>query len=136
MKILAKGLLISVLALLVSYDIGAQEKPGNQDYAWLAGKWSGTPALGGSMTIDFHVVNGNEIKGTAWLHSLRKPSGATATRETNIWGKITEKGVVDVTFGWPTGDVRYVLRRNEDGNLQGVKDQKILFFKDPEKKSQ
>lgn len=55
MKILAKGLLISVLALLVSYDIGAQEKPGNQDYAWLAGKWSGTPALGGSMTIDFHL---------------------------------------------------------------------------------
>jgi hypothetical protein len=29
----------------------------------------------------FHVVNGNEIKGTAWLHGLRKPSGATATRE-------------------------------------------------------
>jgi hypothetical protein len=136
MKILTNGLLISVLVLLVSYATEAQEKPENPDYAWLAGKWSGTPALGGSMTIDFHVVNGNEIKGTAWLHGLRKPSGATATRQTTIWGKITEKGLVDVTFGWPTGDIRYVLRRNEDGNLQGVKDQKILFFKDPEKKNQ
>jgi hypothetical protein len=42
---------------------------------------------------------------------------------------------VDVTFGWPTGDIKYVLRRNEDRNLQGVKDEKILFFKDPEKKN-
>ena len=132
---LTKCLLISVLVLLVMYDIKAEEKPGNPDYAWLAGKWSGTPALGGSMTIDFHVVNGNEIKGKAWLHGMRKPSGSTATRETNIWGKITEKGLVDVTFGWPTGDIKYVLRRNEDRNLQGVKDEKILFFKDPEKKN-
>jgi hypothetical protein len=134
MKILTKCLLISVLVLLVRHDTRAQEKPGNPDYAWLAGRWSGTPALGGSMTIDFQIVNGNEIKGKAWLHGIRKPSGATATHETNIWGKITDTGVVDVTFGWPTGHIRYVLKRNEDGNLQGIKDQKILFFKDQEKK--
>ena len=85
------------------------------------------------MTIDFHIVNGNEIKGKAWLHGMRKPSGATGTRETNIWGKITEKGLVDVTFGWTTGNVRYVLKRNEDGSLQGTKDQKILFLKDKDK---
>ena len=86
------------------------------------------------MTIDFQIVNGNEIKGKAWLHGIRKPSGATATHETNIWGKITDTGLVDVTFGWPTGHIRYVLKRNEDGNLQGIKDQKILFFKELEKK--
>jgi hypothetical protein len=130
MKILTKCLLISVVVLLTRYEIGAQEKPGEPEYGWLTGKWSGTPALGGSMTIDFQIANGNEIKGKAWLHGLRKPSGATVTRETSIWGKITDKGLVDVTFGWPTGDVRYVLRRNEDGNLQGIKDPKILFFKD------
>jgi hypothetical protein len=133
MKILTKCLLISMLVLLVRYDIRAADKPGNPDYSWLAGKWSGTPALGGSMTIDFHIVNGNEIKGKAWLHGIRKPSGGSDTRETNIWGKITDKGLVDVTFGWPTGDVRFVLKRNEDGSLQGIKDQKILFFKDQEK---
>ena len=84
MKILTECLLISVLVLLVRYDIRAEEKPGNPEYAWLAGKWSGTPALGGSMTIDFHIVNGNEIKEKAWLHNMRKPNDATGTRETNI----------------------------------------------------
>ena len=130
MKILTRCLLISVLVLLVRYETEAQEKPGEPEYSWLAGKWSGTPAMGGSMTIDFQIVNGNEIKGKAWLQNLRKLSGGSITRETNIWGKITDKGLVDITFGWPTGHVRNVLRRNEDGNLQGIKDPKILFFKD------
>jgi hypothetical protein len=82
MQILTKCLLISLLVLLARYDIRAQEKPGNPEYSWLVGKWSGTPALGGSMTIDFHVVNGNEIKGKAWLHGIRKPSDGTGTHET------------------------------------------------------
>ena len=101
MKIFIRYLLISLLVLLVSYDTRAEEAPGNPDYAWLEGKWSGTPALGGHMTIEFHVVNDNEIKGAAWLQVNKGNwGGGVGTRETSVWGKIHHDGLVDIAFGW------------------------------------
>jgi hypothetical protein len=41
----------------------AQEKPGNSEYAWLNGKWSGPAPAGGELELDLQVINDNQITG-------------------------------------------------------------------------
>lgn len=79
-----------------------------QEYnaAELAGKWEGTPPLGGKLTIDIEVSPSGDIKGRGRI-PIVTPAGMRAAAP-NVEGKVTGRKV-NIDYWLPQGPtVRFV----------------------------
>jgi hypothetical protein len=98
----AVWVLVSTL-FLVSFA-AAQDKPGDPEYTWLNGKWSGQPPAGGDLQMTLRVENGNQIKG----EGLVPGGGRRSAVHPFITGAVIENKVtLDTNFPMRQSNVHY-----------------------------
>jgi hypothetical protein len=95
--------IITLASLILALAKMAQAEEANFTYADLAGKWEGTPPLGGKLTIDIKVSPEGKIEGHGRIAGTY--GGAPVVN-----GKVADR-VVDIDYYYPTGNsgtIRFV----------------------------
>lgn len=93
----------------------AQESPGNPEYSWLNGKWSGPAPAGGILQMDLKVINGNQIVGSGHVRTGGTKRGARPS----ITGTVNNNQV-ELELFYPRTNNTVRLRLSfVDGTLTG-----------------